>query len=173
MDNNDDRHLDIKFERDLGQIDINHDLTFKNRSLLYLFFNSDNLTYKYINHLKKYILRIMHFVRKSFIISVVFSDDVLSKFDLKNNIKTVQQIMSTLYNMFEPEHSKQFPMLIVAIIFPQIFDTPEFPEDIRFDAYFCDSEVISLEIFNQILMKNNIESKSVNDKIIFTKLKIQ
>ena len=163
MEAKEDSIIDIMYERDLGEIDVESDITFKNRALLYLYFNSENLTYRYIYNLKKYILRIMHLFRKSFIISVVFSEEVLSNYDLKNNIKIVQKLMSTLYNMFEPEHSKQFPMLIVAIIFPQVFETPEFPEDIRFEAFYCDSEVLSIENFDKIWKENFIEWKWIND----------
>lgn len=155
----------MKHEKDLGANDEGINKFLQSRGLLYLYFEKDNLNFGYIHDLKKYLLQTVNRIRKTLLISIMFHPELIEEFkssnvdvsdstDITYNLSTIQQVLNAVYNIFEPEYSKQFPMVTIAITLPQVFSTPVFPDKFKFDAFFFDSKVLSKEEFSAVLSEN-------------------
>ncbi|CAI2372923.1 unnamed protein product [Moneuplotes crassus] len=130
---------------------------------LCLYFTRDNLSIQYISGLKRYLLQIVDKVTTSFIISVVFEKDVFEEYELDRNINSIQNVLSGLYTIFEPEYSKNYALVHTDIILPQVFDTPFIPPGYEFGAYFYDKSIVSAEDIEKIVF----ESEEKSEKVVF------
>ena len=128
---------------------------FVNRAFLYLYLDKEQLVKGYIFSLKQYLLSLLNSLKKTLIISVVFSEEVLKEYDLINNVHEVQQILSFIYNIFEPEYSKHYSIITVTILLPQIFENPVIPDLMKFDVFLYDNDVISLTEFKEIVITSS------------------
>ena len=101
------------------------------------------------------------------IISVIFSAEVMEEYNLENNLQRIQKIISSVYNVFEPEYSKYYPMVVITVTIPQIFKTSKIPKNINFDSFFYDSSVISKENVEESLIEQSESQEKIIFKVIF------
>lgn len=147
------------FSKDLGEHEEEAASAFHSRAFLYLYFTKDNLNKGYLHGIKSYLIRLVNSIRKMLVISVNFSDEVLQDHDFENDLGAIQQVLNAVYNIFEPEYSKQFPMVIITITIPQVFKTSVIPTTIKFDVFFFDSEIVSKSQYQAVISQSNVSSE--------------